>query len=108
MTIKILGVNETQATQLLFVVGVFDIIVSLLIFIPKYAKITLIYVIIWGFLTAIARLVSGFNPDFFWSSLHNNTYLTLYRIPHALVPLIIFLILPKTHTLTLKLLTNEN
>jgi hypothetical protein len=108
MTIKILGVNENQATQLLFIVGVLDIIVSIFIFIPKLARPTLVYIMIWGFLTAVARLVSGFNPDFFWSSLHNSTYLTLYRLPHALVPLIIYLILPKTHTLTFKLRTNEN
>jgi hypothetical protein len=108
MTIKILGVNETQATQLLYVVGVLDIMVSIFIFIPKLARLTLVYIIIWGFLTAVARLVAGFNPDFFWSSLHHSTYLTLYRLPHALVPLIIYLILPKSHHLTFKLLTNEN
>jgi hypothetical protein len=108
MTIKILGVNETQATQLLWIVGVLDIIGSIFIFIPKLARLTLVYVMIWGFLTAVARLVSGFNPDFLWSSLHNSIYLTLYRLPHALVPLIIYLLLPKTYILTLKLLTNEN
>lgn len=108
MTIKILGVNETQATQFLFVVGLLDIVVSIFIFIPKVARLTLMYVIIWGFLTAIARLVSGFNADFFWSSLHNSTYLTLYRLPHAFVPLIVYLILPKTHQITLKVRTNEN
>ena len=89
MTIIILGVNETQATQFLFVVGFLDVLLALLVFIPKLSKYALWYMITWGFLTAFARLVSGFNTDFISSSIHGSGYLTIYRLAHGIIPLIV-------------------
>lgn len=87
MTIKILAVTETQSRQFLFIVGLLDIIAAVFLFIPKLVKPAFIYIIIWGILTAIARVVAGFNYDFFLNSIHNFTYLTVYRLPHGLLPL---------------------
>ena len=92
MTIIILGVNETQATQFLFVVGFLDVLCALLLFIPKLSKYALWYMIIWGFATAFARLVSGFNIDFISSSIHSSAYLTVYRLAHGIIPLIVLLL----------------
>lgn len=92
MTIIILGVNETQATQFLFVVGFLDVLCALLLFVPKLSKYALWYMIIWGFATAFARLVSGFNIDFISSSIHGSAYLTVYRLAHGIIPLIVLLL----------------
>ncbi len=95
MTMKILIVNEIQARLFLFVVGILDVLASILLFIPKVAKYALIYIIIWGLLTAMARLLSGFNQNFIIESIHNYTYLVVYRLPHGLIPLAVFYLLSK-------------
>lgn len=92
MTIIILGVNETQATQFLFIVGFLDVLLAVLLFIPKLSKYALWYMIIWGFATASARLVAGFNFNFLSSSIHGSTYLTIYRLSHGILPLIVLLL----------------
>lgn len=91
MTISLLSVNETQATQFLFVAGLLDLILSLLIFVPKLYKYALIYMIIWGFLTALARPFSSFNQDFISASLHGSLFLMIYRLSHGIIPLIVLL-----------------
>ena len=93
MTINILPVTDAQALNFLFVAGVLDFIVTVAIFIPKLARIALIYACIWGFLTAFARVFGNFSIDFPWQTLHQNTYQMIYRLPHGLIPLIGFLIL---------------
>jgi hypothetical protein len=108
MTIKIIGLTETQSILFLYIVGFLDLLISVLIFFPKVAKYAVGYAITWGFLTAFARLASGFNAHFFWPSIHNYTYLVVYRLPHGLIPLIVYLLLPKTQTLTKKLVLNDN
>lgn len=87
MTIQILGVSESNAIQFLFIVGLLDVLASVALFIPNAAKYALWYIIIWGTITALARLAAGFDSDFFLSSLHNHAYLTIYRLPHGLMPL---------------------
>lgn len=108
MTIKILGVNETQATTFLFVIGFIDILFSVLIFIPKMSKYVILYLALWGFATAIARLASGYNQNFILSSFHNYTYLVIYRLAHGIVPLVVYLIEQKLEKRSLTLSFNEN
>ena len=108
MTIKIIGFTETQSLHFLYLVGFLDLLISVLIFIPKIAKYAVGYAMFWGFLTAFARLVSGFNADFFWPSIHNYTYLVVFRLPHGLIPLIIYLRLPQTQILTKKSVLHDN
>ncbi|NQY04676.1 MAG: hypothetical protein HRT68_00355 [Flavobacteriaceae bacterium] len=95
MTINILPITEASAIKFLFVAALLDFLVALLIFIPKTAKIALIYAGIWGLLTALARIVANFSFDFPWQTLHQNLYHVIYRIPHGLIPIIVFLILNK-------------
>jgi len=92
MTIQILGVTEDQARLFLFVIGALDVIAALLLFVPKASKYALVYIIVWGILTAFARIVAGYNLDFFSNSLHHYTYLTVYRLPHGLLPLAVYMI----------------
>ncbi|WP_179007290.1 hypothetical protein [Winogradskyella forsetii] len=108
MTIMILGVNETQATQFLFVVGFLDVLMALLAFVPKLSKYVLWYMMVWGFATAFARLVSGFNMDFISSTIHGSAYLTIYRLAHGILPLIVLLLEFKRTEQPLKIALHEN
>ena len=108
MTIVILGVNEIQATQFLFVIGLLDILFALLIFVPKLSKYLLCYMMIWGFATAFARLVAGFNINFASSSIHGSAYLTVYRLSHGILPLIVLLLEMKRTQQSIKIVLNEN
>lgn len=106
MTIVILGVNETQATNFLYIAGVLDIVASIMIFIPKLSKYALAYMIFWGFVTAFARLLFGFSQNFISATLHSSLYLLVYRLSHGIIPLIVFYI--EKERRKIKLPTNEN
>lgn len=108
MTIKILGINEHQATYFLYVVGLLDIICAVLLFVPKFSKYALLYMIFWGFLTALARLVSGFNSSFLLASLHGSVYLTIYRLAHGIIPLVVYLLAQNKPNQVLKIAVDES
>ncbi|MEM7109594.1 MAG: hypothetical protein AAF519_15320 [Bacteroidota bacterium] len=86
MTVGIMSITEQQAGQLLFVAGLFDVVASILLFVPKTGQYALFYMFVWGCLTALARIVSAFDMEFFLESLHSSAYLTIYRLPHGLLP----------------------
>ena len=94
MTINTLHISEQSAHTFLIIMGVLDFIVALTIFIPvhKVRYAALYYMATWGLLTAAARLTSNIYFDFFWSSLHQSWYEFAIRVPHALIPLVIILI----------------
>lgn len=98
MTLNILPVQEEMAKNLLFVAGILDFIIAVAIFIPKLSKPALLYACFWGLVTALARIVSGFHYDFSLSIIHQYFYLTLYRLPHGLIPLLIYLYVTKAYT----------
>lgn len=93
MTMSILPIVKRQASQLLLAAGLFDILASILLFFPKTVRYALFYMIIWGCLTALARIVSSLDSQFFLESLHNSAYLTIYRLPHGLLPLAVLMLL---------------
>lgn len=106
MTIMILGLSEPQATTFLYVAGVLDLVMSVLIFIPKLSKYALWYMVFWGLTTAFARLFAGFSSNFVESSLHGSVYLVVYRLSHGLLPLVVLLMEKKFKKE--KIPTNEN
>lgn len=91
MLINILGFSEDFARSFLKVAAVLDFIVAVTIFIPRAARISLMYCVVWGLLTAMARVVSGFDSNFIAQSLNQYTFETVYRLGHGLLPLWIFL-----------------
>lgn len=101
MVIQIIGCSESHAITFLYVAGILDFILAVLIFIPKTAKYALIYAVVWGLLTAIARIVANFYIDFPLQSIHQNLYQVIYRLPHGLVPLIVLLGLETSFNKTL-------
>jgi len=86
----------TQVAQMIFVAGVLDILLAIGIFLPKkWATPFLIWAFIWGLLTALSRVV-GFM--YFDPTLH--TFMqwipqTILRMPHALIPLAVIVIIYK-------------
>jgi len=76
MVIQIFGVSEPIAVTFLYIAGILDFIVAILLFIPKVAKY---------------RVVANFYIEFPIDSLHQNLYDTVYRIPHGLTPLLILI-----------------
>lgn len=87
MVINIFHVSEAVAIQFLNIAGILDFLVAIAIFIPRLSRVALIYAIVWGGLTALARTWANFYWSFPLDSLHQNLYETLYRLPHMLVPL---------------------
>lgn len=89
MVIQILGCSESSAITLLYIAGILDFVVAVLIFIPKISVYALWYAVIWGLLTALARIFANFYWDFPLQSIHQNLYQVIYRLPHGLVPLFV-------------------
>ena len=88
MTITSLGLTNQSALPFLFGAGILDMIVVIGVFIPGVRKWVLGYAVLWGFLTAFARLTSNvyFN-HLFWLTVHQSLYEFLVRVPHFMVPL---------------------
>jgi len=97
MTINILGVGEESARNFLFAAGILDFICGVLIFFPrKISLIAIAYMIFWGLGTTLARIWANFYWEFPWASLHQWWFESLYRIPHFLIPLFLFIYLYKS------------
>lgn len=92
MTTKSLMLNEQQAIDFLFIMGLLDILFALLVFVPQVRKIAIWYMIIWGLLTALARsyyvLGLELESDFFLVNLPN----TVYRLPHGIIPVLMLVL----------------
>ena len=91
MVMSGLGLSELQAGWMLDAAGVLDFVVAAIIFLPGWPrKIGLIYCIIWGFATSLARIWAHFYPEFWMESLHQWTHEFVLRAPHFLVPLALY------------------
>lgn len=87
MTIHVFGTDAAQTATFLKVAGVLDFAVALGIFLPARAsKWILLYAVIWGGATAMARIVGNFYWQFPLESLHQWTSEAVYRFPHFLIP----------------------
>ncbi len=93
MVMNITAINEDAAKLALKVIGVFDLVAGMLLFLPsgRMAQIALLYCIIWGFLTAFARIVGHYHVEFGIHTLDEYWHETLIRLPNGLVPLFLFL-----------------
>ena len=95
MVMICLGIDkEWFANQILFVAGVLDLLAVILIFTQrKLIKMGLLYMILWGLLTAMARPWAHFNKSSVIESLNNWVPEMLFRTPHFAVPLCLLLAL---------------
>lgn len=96
MVMNIMGVGQEVAVEVLKVAGILDFIAAVLIFFPKRIALpALVYMVIWGFGTTIARTWGYFHFENISAILHQWFHQSLFRVPHFLVPLLIFLFLWK-------------
>lgn len=95
MTISITGMQQSQTYNFLMMAGILDFTLAIGIFAPNFniVRILLIYATFWGFSTSIARIwayvsFSHFNDTFWQWAPHS-----LYRLPHAILPFAILVLL---------------
>ena len=92
MTQHIFGFGESGMVHFLNTAGALDLVVSAGIFIPwRGARWLLVYAAAWGMATSLARIFGNFFWEFPLESLHQWTYEAVFRLPHFLVPLALFL-----------------
>lgn len=82
--------DDNSAKFFLKIMGVLDFIAAFFILLPIVwlRNAALWYCVIWGLMTALARLTSNFYWDFPIQSLHQWGHEVLYRLPHAGIPLL--------------------
>ena len=116
MVIRGFFMDEPAAKIFLITVGVLDMLAGVAIFVPVIWRSFIWYALVWGLLTALARVTTNFYMDFPWQSLNQWIPEMLYRIPHGLLPLFVLLLgnalrLLKTATETVSfmdLIRNKN
>lgn len=87
MMSKAFGLTQEMAENALLVIGVVDVLCLLLIFLKPTQKSILVYMIFWGFFTALARPIFNFSTVFLEESLIIWIPEFLKRGTHFLVPL---------------------
>ena len=79
--------SEAAANRLLVVAGVADLVVVALMFVPGWPRLlALLYMVIWGLLTAMARPWAYFEPTAAAESLDLWLPQALYRVAHFAIP----------------------
>lgn len=91
MVIKTIEMSNASAKEVLFIAGILDFAVAIGLFIPRLLRLSLAYMLIWGFLTAFARIHSNFYEYDAWRSIHQWTWQFLIRTPHYSIPLVLLL-----------------
>ncbi|MEM6967695.1 MAG: hypothetical protein AAF573_23235, partial [Bacteroidota bacterium] len=92
MTISILNVSEANAVTFLNIAGILDFLLAIGLFLnKKIVKLSLAYAIFWGFATTMARIVAHVSFDMMEEGLMMWAYQSVYRIPHFLIPLAVYL-----------------
>jgi hypothetical protein len=87
MIINVFHFEEERSKNILVVLGFLDFIFSLLLFVPSLSALALFYCAIWGLLTALARVVAGFDSHFVLSTLNQYAFETVFRLAHFILPL---------------------
>tara|TARA_R110002049_G_scaffold285698_4_gene466967 strand:- start:84896 stop:85693 length:798 start_codon:yes stop_codon:yes gene_type:complete len=92
MTTLILGVEYSTAQTLLRTAGILDFLVCIGICVPYLRQPSAMYAIVWGFLTAIARPVSGMSWNLNYWGADQYLHEAVLRAPHFIIPLYLFLL----------------
>ena len=95
MTQGLLGLSEKGAINLLIVAGWLDIVAAVGVFFRVTQIPSLIYMIFWGGLTALARVASNFDRSVDFFGLDPWLVESLVRTPHWLIPLLILVLVKK-------------
>ena len=87
MTSEILPLSESSGLRFLKIVGWLDFVIVVLLLIPTARRGALIYMVCWGGLTTLARLLAYYDPELPVHGLDPWLAEALVRTPHWLVPL---------------------
>ncbi|MED5586876.1 MAG: hypothetical protein VYB61_11000 [Verrucomicrobiota bacterium] len=100
MTMLSLGLeSEKSAGAILLAAGILDIAAAIFLFTAgKWRTMALVYMLIWGLLTTLARPWSYFDPVFAGETLNRWLPEALYRVPHFGLPLCLLLALRRRNT----------
>ncbi len=94
--ITTLGLSNAQAMVFLQFAAVIDFVVAIGVFIPVVSRWVFLYTLLWGLLTAAARLTTHVYFDhLFRLTLHQTLFEFLIRVPHFMLPLVGFLMTKK-------------
>jgi hypothetical protein len=90
MVIRVFNCSESVARTFLNIAGILDLVIAIGLFLPnkRIVSYCLVWAVIWGFSTAIARVVGNFYPHFILRSLHQTVFEMVYRVPHGLIPVL--------------------
>jgi hypothetical protein len=91
MSTRIMHISEPLARQFLLAMGLLDLVAVICFWITKMQRPALWYAVIWGLLTALARLVGHFYAEMPMDSLNEWLPEVLTRLGHGLVPLLLLL-----------------
>lgn len=89
MVINYTGMTNADAELTLKIMGYADFAFAIGLFIPVVSKYVLWYGLLWGFLTAFARVYTNFDIDFLKLSFTQNALEFFIRIPHFILPLLL-------------------
>ncbi len=89
MLINIFGMTEATANTVLIVAGILDFVCAIAIWLPINYTAFVWYLIIWGLLTALARMVSGFSPGLLLYTLEQTWHESVFRLAHGLLPVLL-------------------
>ncbi len=87
--------DDTTIYTFLKVMGILDFVAVVLLFWRPTRTIGLTYCIIWGFATALARILANFYLEIPLTSLHEWVYQMVFRLGHGGLPLILWLLYKK-------------
>lgn len=92
MTNRGFGVTDDVSKTILLVAGWLDIVVSIGLFLPfrKIQLASIMYMIIWGGMTAFARVWANYYPSLGWYSLQQWIPETMFRVPHFMLGIVLF------------------
>ncbi|MEL7530739.1 MAG: hypothetical protein AAFN10_05495 [Bacteroidota bacterium] len=92
MVHNIFAWEPASAERFLFAAGVLDMITVVGLFIPQLWRYVLYYAIVWGFMTAMARVVAYWDGSIWLESLDIWLNQTLIRLGHGGIPLVLCLL----------------
>lgn len=87
MTSLILGVDFETANTLLRLAGVLDFVVCIGVMIPACRRVSALYAMVWGLVTALARPVAGMSLSLNYWGADQYLHEAVLRAPHFLLPL---------------------
>lgn len=88
MTMSIMGIGDAAAANWLKVMGLLDLLLSVLIFLPgRVARYALVYAVFWGLATSMARPLAYAQVASWDTVLLQWLHEAVLRFPHFLIPL---------------------